>query len=80
MFNGYRVSVVVGGECAQSSPTLCDPRDCSPLAPPWEEIFQARLLEKKVKVKLLSRIQLFAIPWTVAYEVPPSMEFSRQEY
>ena len=23
---------------------------------------------------------LFAIPWTVAYQAPPSMEFSRQEY
>ena len=33
-----------------------------------------------VKVKLLSRVQLFVTPWTVAYEVPPSMGFSRQEY
>ena len=31
-------------------------------------------------VKLISRIQLFVIPWTVAYQAPPSMEFSRQEY
>ena len=23
---------------------------------------------------------LFATPWTVAYQAPPSMEFSRQEY
>ena len=28
----------------------------------------------------LSRVQLFATPWTVAYHVPPSMGFSRQEY
>ena len=34
----------------------------------------------KLKVKLLSRIQLFAIPWTVAYQAPSPMEFSRQEY
>ena len=33
----------------------------------------------KVKVKSLSRVQLFATPWTVAYQAPPSMEFSRQE-
>ena len=33
-----------------------------------------------VKVKLLSRVHLFAIPWTVAYQAPPSMGFSRQEY
>ena len=34
----------------------------------------------KVKVKLLSRVQLFSTPWTVAYQAPPSMEFSRKEY
>ena len=33
-----------------------------------------------MKVKSLSRIQLFATPWTVAHQAPPSMEFSRQEY
>ena len=32
------------------------------------------------KVKPLSHVQLFATPWTVAYQVPPSMGFSRQEY
>ena len=31
-------------------------------------------------VKSLSRVWLFAIPWTVAHQAPPSMEFSRQEY
>ena len=34
----------------------------------------------KVKVKSLSRVQLFVTPWTVAYQVPPSMGFSRKEY
>ena len=38
------------------------------------------LYSLKVKVKLLSRVQLFATPWTVAYQAPPSMGFSRQEY
>ena len=28
----------------------------------------------------LSRVRLFATPWTVAGQAPPSMEFSRQEY
>ena len=32
------------------------------------------------KVKSLSRVQLFATARAVAYQVPPSMEFSRQEY
>ena len=30
----------------------------------------------KVKVKWLSHVRLFVTPWTVAYQVPPSMEFS----
>ena len=34
----------------------------------------------KVKVKSLSRVPLFATPWTVAYQAPLSMGFSRQEY
>ena len=34
----------------------------------------------EVKVKSLSRVQLFATPWTVAHQAPQSMEFSRQEY
>ena len=33
-----------------------------------------------VQVKLLSRVRLFATPWTVTYQALPSMEFSRQEY
>ena len=31
-------------------------------------------------MKLLSRVRLFAIPWAVAYQAPPSMGFSRKEY
>ena len=42
----------------------------------WFESFS----KMKVKVKLLSLVRLFATPWTVAYQVPPSMGFSRQEY
>ena len=34
----------------------------------------------KVKVKSFSRVPLFATPWTVACQAPPSMGFSRQEY
>ena len=37
-------------------------------------------LKQKVKVKSFSCVQLFAIPWTVAYQAPLSMGFSRQEY
>ena len=31
-------------------------------------------------MKSLSHVQLFVTPWTVAYQAPPSMGFSRQEY
>ena len=34
----------------------------------------------KVKVKSLSRVRLFATPWTVSHQAPVFMEFSRQEY
>ena len=37
-------------------------------------------VEERKKVKSLSHVRLFASPWTVAYQAPPSMEFSRQEY
>ena len=29
---------------------------------------------------MLSRVHLFANPWTVAHQVPLSLEFSRQRY
>ena len=75
----------------QSCPTLCDPIDGSPPGSHVPGILQARTLEWvaisfsnawkwKVRVKLLSRVQLLATPWTAAYQAPPSMGFSRQEY
>ena len=75
----------------QSCPTLCDPIDGSPPGSPIPGILQARTLEWvaisfpsawkwKVKVKSLSRVRLLATPWTSAYQAPPSMGFSRQEY
>ena len=75
----------------QSCPTLCDPRDGSPLGSSVPGILQARTLEWvaisfsnawkwKVKVKSLSCVQLLATPWTTAYQALRSMGFSRQEY
>ena len=75
----------------QSRPTLCDPIDVSPAGSPVPGILQAGTLEWvaisfsnewkwKVKVKSLSRVQLFTTPWTAASQNPPSMGFSRQEY
>ena len=36
--------------------------------------------KEKLKVKLFSRVRLFATPWTVTYQVPLSVGFSRQEH
>ena len=75
----------------QSCPTLCDPIDGSPPGSPVPGIHQARTLKWvaisfsnalkwKVKVKSLSRVWLLATPRTTAYQAPPIMGFSRQEY
>ena len=75
----------------QSCPTPCNPIDGSPPGSAVPGILQARTLEWvaisfsnawkwKVKVKSLSHVQLLATPWTVAYQAPASMGFSRQEY
>ena len=36
--------------------------------------------DNEMKCQLLIHVQLFAVPWTVDCQVPPSMGFSRQEY
>ena len=75
----------------QSCPTLCDPIDGSPPGSSVPGILQARTLEWvaisfpnawkwKLKVKSLSHVQLLATSWIAAYQAPPSMGFSRQEY
>ena len=46
----------------------------------WVAISFSKAWKWKVKVKSLSRVRLFATPWTVAFQVPPPMGFSRQEY
>ena len=48
---------------------------------PFDSLFSHETSNwKKWKLKSLSHVQLFAIPWTVAYQALPSMGFSRQEY
>ena len=42
--------------------------------------FSKKDMKVKEEVKLLSRVWLFATPWTVAHQAPQAMEFSRQEY
>ena len=73
----------------QLCPTPCNPMYCSLPGFCVHGILQARTLEWvaisfsnawkwKVKVKSLNRVQLLA--WTAAYQAPPSMGFSRQQY
>ena len=45
-----------------------------------KDLYTLGLLASKVKVKSLSHVRLFATPWTVAYQAPASMGFSRQKY
>ena len=85
------VSPAAAAKSLQSCLILCNPIDGSPPGSPIPGILQARTLEWvaisfsnawkwKVKVKSLSRVRPSATTWTAAYQAPPSMGFSRQEY
>ena len=89
--NKVKLFSIAAAKSLQSCPTLCDPRDGSPPGSCVPEILKARTLEWvatafssvwkwKVKVKSFSRVRLLVTPWTAAYQAPPSMGFSRQEY
>ena len=88
---GNRLPAAAAAKSLQLCLTLCDPRDGSPPGSTVPGILQARTLEWvaisfsnaskwKVKVKSLSHVRLLVTPWTAAYQAPPSMGFSRQEY
>ena len=75
----------------QLCPTLYNPLDGNSLGSSIPGILQARTLEWvamsfssawkwNVKVKSLSLVWLLETPWTAAYQAPPSMGFSKQEY
>ena len=75
----------------QSCLTLCKPIDGGPPGSPVPGILHTRKLEWvaisfsnawkwKVKVKSFSRVRPSVTPWTAAFQAPPSMGFSRQEY
>ena len=87
----YFSTTAAAAKSLQSCPTLCDPIDGSPPGPTIPGILQARTLEWaaisifcawkwKAKVKSFSHVRLFITPWTAAYQAPPFMGFSRQEY
>ena len=87
------LAAAAAAKSLQSCTTLCDTIDGSPPGSPVPGILQARTLDwvaisfsnaskwkGKMKVKSLSRIWLLVTPWTAAYQAPPPMGFSRQEY
>ena len=87
----FLFAAAAAAKLLQSCPTLCNPINGSPPGSPIPGILQARTLEWvaisfsnafkwKVKVKPLSRVRLLETPRTSAYQAPPSMGFSRQEY
>ena len=86
-----KVIATAAAKSLQSCPTLCDPIDGSPPGSAIPGILQARTLEWvviafsnagkwKVKAKSLSHVRPSATPRTAAFQAPPSMGFSRQEY
>ena len=83
-----RCPAAAAAKSHQSCPTLCDPIDSSPPGFPVPGILRARILEwvaiflpQCMKVKSESEVaQSCPTPWTAAYQAPPSMGFSRQEY
>ena len=90
-FHNSAAATATAAKSLQSCLTLCDPIDSSLPGSPIPGILQARTLEWvamsfsngwkwKVKVKSLSHVRLLVTPWTAAFQAPPSMGFSRQEY
>ena len=86
-----KTGIAAAAKSLQLCPTLCDSIDGSPPGSSVAGILQARTLEWvaisfsnawkwKVKVKSLNHLRLLATLWTAAYQIPPSMGFSRQEY
>ena len=86
-----RYAAATAAKSLQLCLTLCDPIDGSPPGSLVPGILQAKTLgwvtisfsnacKWKVKVKSLSPVQPSATPWTAAFQAPPSMGFSRQEY
>ena len=76
--------------CRQGASVVSDsvqPQRWQPtrLPRPWDSPGEntgvgCHFLLRCMKVKSFSRVRLLATPWTAAYQAPPSMGFSRQEY
>ena len=83
------VAAAATAKSLQSCPTLRPQRrQRSRLPRPWDSPGKntgvgCHFLLQCMKVKSeseVSHVLLFATPWTAAYQAPPPMGFSRQEY
>ena len=59
---------------------MCSLTFSRPGSPSKNSIVESLTTDNEVKCLLLSLVQLFVAPWTVARQAPPYKEFSRQEY
>ena len=74
-------SAAAAAKSLRSCLTLCDSIDGSPPGSPIPGILQARTLEwVAISFSNAWRWKVKVTPWTAAYQAPPSMGFSRQEY
>ena len=71
-FQNHRFSRWTCSSAKQMTTVPCDRNE--------ETVLAVFTVNAKGKGKSLSCVLLFATPWTVAHEAPPSMGFSRQEY
>ena len=87
-----RPHAAAAAKSLQPCPTLRPHRQQPTRVPhPWDSpgkntgvgchfLLQCMKVKSESEVKSLSRVRLLATPWTAAYQAPPSMGFSRQEY
>ena len=75
MSDSVRPCALVGNPPGSAIPGILQARTLE-----WVAISFSDARKWKVKVKSLSRVRLFVTPGTAAYQAPPSMGFSRQEY
>ena len=79
-------AAAIAAKSLQLCLTLCDPIDGSPPGFPVPGILQARTLEWVAfpspvhESEVAQLCPTLATPWTAAYQAPPSMGFSSQEY
>ena len=77
----FMSAVIVHSDFGAQENIICHCFHFFPFYLPWSDGAKYILyVWKKVRVKSLRHVRLFATPWTTASQAPPSMGFSRQQY